>query len=244
MIAGTVAKDAAFVLVYPQGLELASASFEALDAAGVVYREGAFPYAGDDAGAYVVYLIDEARLLSLGSRDTVASALELIARAQAATTVVLAERETQNAWLAANPHVGGWIVAPADGAALVATVRAAAATVAANEALRAAHGESERLINIGLALSSERDVTKLQQTIVHSARQLTRADSGSLYLLEDGQNGERVLRFAVAQTGPNDDGTYLGAVLPLSRTSISGYVALSGDTVRIDDAYAIPPGAE
>ena len=244
MIAGTVAKDAAFVLVYPQGLELASDAFGALDGAGIVHRAGPFPYSGEDPGAYVVYLIDEARLLSLGSREMVLSALELIARAQAATTVVLAERGTPNGWLAANPHVGGWIVAPADGAALVATIRAAAATVAANEALRAAHGESERLINIGLALSSERDVTKLQQTIVRSARQLTRADSGSLYLLEEGRNGERVLRFAVAQTGPGDDGTYLGAVLPLSRTSISGYVALSGDTVRIDDAYAIPPGAE
>jgi HD-GYP domain-containing protein (c-di-GMP phosphodiesterase class II) len=244
VIASTLATDSAFVLVYPHGLDLGTTAFEALDAAGIYHREGGFPYSPDQAHAAVVYLIDEARLLSLGPRKTVEDALELIGAAQPATTVVLAERGSRAGWLAANPHLGGWIVAPADGAALVATLRAAAATLAAHEALRAAHGESERLIQIGLALSAERDLTKLQQTIVRSARELTRADSGSLYLLEDGDEGERVLRFAVAQTGPNDAGTYLGAVLPLSRTSISGYVALSGETVRIDDAYTIPADAE
>ncbi len=244
MIATTLATDPAFVLVYPHGLDLGPTATEALDAAGIYHHAGSFPYSPDEAHAAVVYLIDEQRLLSLGPRKTVEHALELIGSGQPATTIVLAERNSQAAWLAANPHVGGWIVAPPDGAALVATVRAAAATLAAREALRAARGESEQLIQIGLALSAERDVTRLQQTIVRSARELTRADSGSLYLLEDGDDGERVLRFAVAQTGPADAGTYLGAVLPLSRTSISGYVALSGETVRIDDAYAVPPNAE
>ena len=244
MIASTIATDSAFVLVYPHGLELGAAAVGALDAAGIVHHEARFPYAGDASGAFVVYLIDEARLLSLGPRTTVRHALELIGTAQPATTVVLAERGSPNAWLAADPNVGGWLTAPADGPALIATVRTAAAALQAREELRAARGESERLIQIGLALTTERDITKLQQTIVRSARELTRADSGSLYLLEDGEHGERVLRFAVAQTGPADAGTYLGAVLPLSRTSISGYVALSGETVRIDDAYRIPPNAE
>jgi HD-GYP domain-containing protein (c-di-GMP phosphodiesterase class II) len=242
--ASTVARDSAFVLVHPHGLDLGYPAVAALDAAGIAHRQARFPYAAQDAGTAVVYLIDEARLRSLGSRATVEHALALIGAASATTTVVLAERGSESGWLAANPYVGGWLIAPLDGAALVATVRAAAATLAAREELRAARGESERLIHTGLALSAERDVTKLQQTIVRTARELTRADSGSLYLLEDGPGGERVLRFAVAQTGPGDAGTYLGAVLPLSRTSISGYVALSGDTVRIDDAYRVPPGAE
>jgi HD-GYP domain-containing protein (c-di-GMP phosphodiesterase class II) len=244
VIARSIATDSAFVLVYPHGLELGSSALGALDAAGIVHHEAQFPYAGDASGAFVVYLIDEARLLSLGPPTTVRHALELIASAQPATTVVLAEPGSANTWLAADRNVGGWLTAPTDGAALIATVRTAAAALQAREELRAARGESERLIRIGLALTTERDITKLQQTIVRSARELTRADSGSLYLLEDDEHGERVLRFAVAQTGPTDAGTYLGAVLPLSRTSISGYVALSGETVRIDDAYRIPPNAE
>lgn len=244
LIAGTIGRDSAFVLVHPHGLELGSAAVDALDAAGIAHRAGRFPHACDDPATPVVYVIDEPRLLSLGPRTVVEHALELIGEGQAATTLVLADRGSQNTWLAANPHVGGWLVAPLDTAALIATTRAAAATLAARAELSAARGESERLIQIGLALSAERDITKLQQTIVRNARELTRADSGSLYVLEDGQDGERVLRFAVAQTGPADTGTYLGAVLPLSRSSISGYVALSGETVRIEDAYRIPENAE
>jgi HD-GYP domain-containing protein (c-di-GMP phosphodiesterase class II) len=243
VIARTIAMDSAFVVVYPCGFTLGAAA-RVLDAAGIEHREGRFPHPRDEGGAPVVYLVDEARLLSLGPRTTVEHALELIGEAQGATTIVVAERGSENDWLASNRHVGGWIVAPIDGAALTATVRTAAATLAAGEHARDARGESERLLGIGLALSSERDVTQLQHTIVRNARELTRADSGSLYLLETGDDGERVLRFAVAQTGPSDSGTYLGGVLPLSRTSISGYVALTGEAVRIDDAYHVPYGAE
>ncbi|GAC1576817.1 MAG: HD family phosphohydrolase [Candidatus Elarobacter sp.] len=242
MIASTIATDTAYILVYPPGTEL-GAGANALDAAGVPHRSARFPYVSG-APESVVYLIDEARLLSLGGREVVENALELIAKTQAATTVVLGRRGSENGWLASNRYVGGWIVAPIDGAALVATVRSAAATLSARDENRELRGESEHLLHIGLALSAERDVTKLQQTIVRSARELTRCDSGSLYVLEDGPGDERVLRFSVAQTGPFDAGAYLGAQLPLSRASISGYVALSGETVRIDDAYTIADDAE
>jgi len=240
----TTATDTAFHCVYPHGLEL-GAGAAALDEAGIAHRAARFPYVPDDARSVpIVYLVDEERLLALGPRRTVEHALELIARAQPATTVVLARPGSAADWLAENRYVGGWVVAPVDRRALVATVRAAAAALAVRDEARALRGESEHLLRIGLALSGERDATRLQQTIVRSARELTRADSGSLYLLEPGEGGERVLRFAVAQTGPDDEGAHLGAALPLSRTSISGYVALTGETVRIDDAYAIPADAE
>jgi len=238
-----IATDSAFILVYPHGLAIDAATCGALDRAGIAHRAADFPYAAD-AGAPVVYLVDEDRLGSLGPRATIEHALELIATAQTATTVVIGRRGSARGWLAANAHVGGWVSAPIDEAALVAAVRAAGATLSARHALVAARGESEQLVQVGLALTTERDAARLQQTIVRRARQMTRADSGSLYVLEDGPNGERVLRFAVAQTGPDDAGTYLGAILPLSRSSISGYVALSGESVRIDDAYRLPADAE
>jgi HD-GYP domain-containing protein (c-di-GMP phosphodiesterase class II) len=244
LIARGAATDSAFVLVYPRGLPLRAATAAALDAAGISHHGGGFPHMTGLAHSSVVYLVEEEQLLSLGPRTTIEHALELIGTSQPATTVVLAGRDSRAAWLAANPHVGGWLIAPVDPAALVATVRAAAARLADRKERQTARAESEQLLQIGLALSSERDVSKLQQTVVRSARELTRADSGSLYLLEEDPGGERSLRFAVAQTGPDDGGTYLGAVLPLSRSSISGYVALSGETVRIADAYAIPPDAE
>lgn len=97
---------------------------------------------------------------------------------------------------------------------------------------------SETLLEIGRALGAERDMVALQQLILRRARELTKADAGSLMLVED-QGGEKNLRFAVAQTGPQDKGTHVGATLPLAASSISGAVALHGEVARIRDAYAL-----
>jgi HD-GYP domain-containing protein (c-di-GMP phosphodiesterase class II) len=240
----TIATDPAFVLIYPYDLDLRGCA-RALDEALIPHRAAGFPYAPDEVlPVPVVYLVDEAGLATLGPRAIVEQALELMVAGQSATIVVLADPESPADWLASHPCVGGWLVTPVNGPQLVATVRSAAAAVVARDEVARLRGESDHLQRIGLALSAERDLVRLQQTIVRSARRLTHADSGSLYLLEDGSDGERVLRFAVAQTGPDDAGTHLGAVLPLSRSSISGYVALSGEVVRIDDAYDIAGDAE
>lgn len=97
---------------------------------------------------------------------------------------------------------------------------------------------SETLLEVGRALGAERNVLALQQLILRRARELTKADAGSLLLVEE-HDGEKKLRFAVAQTGPQDKGTHIGATLPLSSSSISGSVALNGETVRISDAYML-----
>jgi hypothetical protein len=102
---------------------------------------------------------------------------------------------------------------------------------------------SETLLEIGRALGAERDMVALQQLILRRARELTKADAGSLMLLED-HDGEKKLRFAVAQTGPQDKGTHIGATLPLAASSISGAVALHGEVARIRDAYALGAGGQ
>ncbi len=246
MSASTIATDPAFVLVHPYGFDLRGCE-DALDEALIPHRAASFPYyAGEALGIPVVYLVDESGLTALGPPPIVEQALEIMVAAGSATVVILAgaERDPRSTWLASHPRVGGWLPAPIHPESLVATVRSAAAAVVAREEVARLRGESDHLQRIGLALSGERDLERLQQTIVRSARRLTHADSGSLYLLVDGPDGGPVLRFAVAQTGPDDAGTHLGALLPLSRSSISGYVALSGEVVRIEDAYAIPADAE
>jgi HD-GYP domain-containing protein (c-di-GMP phosphodiesterase class II) len=97
---------------------------------------------------------------------------------------------------------------------------------------------SETLLEIGRALTAERNMLALQQLILRRARELTSADAGSLLLVEETE-GQKSLRFAVAQTGPQDQGTHIGATLPLASSSISGSVALSGEIVRISDAYLL-----
>jgi GAF domain-containing protein len=49
--------------------------------------------------------------------------------------------------------------------------------------------------------------------------------------------GEEVLRFAIAQTGPEHHESYAGKTIPLSNRSIAGNVAINGKALRLDDVY-------
>ncbi|MHB8139816.1 MAG: HD domain-containing phosphohydrolase [Vulcanimicrobiaceae bacterium] len=142
--------------------------------------------------------------------------------------------------LAEDPRIVAILHPPVGRGALLAALRALAAREAARENERLAR-ETSDLLSIAQALASEHDLIALQQLIVRTARQLTCADAGSLYVVEATESGEQ-LRFAVAQTGPHDAGTYLGALLPLNNRSIAGHVTQSGTTVRLADAYALDAG--
>ena len=127
---------------------------------------------------------------------------------------------------------------PLMAAELITAVKSAARMASLERAADA----TEELLDVGRALGAERDLLTLQNLILNKARRLTNADAGSLLLLEE-IDGDAILRFAVAQTGPNDSGTHVGAKLPLAGTSIVGTVALSGASLCIPDAYAIPEDA-
>jgi HD-GYP domain-containing protein (c-di-GMP phosphodiesterase class II) len=246
-----VTVDPWFRVVYPQDFNLPGSLSHALDSAGIAHQTGSFPHAGAGEDVGVAYLVEAERLSALGSRKKIAAALELIRHDNAATIVVADAGDVSMMWLAESEHVAGWLVRPLDPVAVVATLTAVRRTLKdrretgrLTEINSAMTEETDRLLSIGVALSAERNISKLHELIVRNARELTRADGGSLFLLEKEDGGADKLRFAVAQTGPNDAGTHLGAVLPLTRGSVAGYVALSGEVVRIDDAYEIPEAAE
>lgn len=104
---------------------------------------------------------------------------------------------------------------------------------------------------VALALSAERDVNRLLELILTKCREVTAADAGSLYLVEEKDpdpsewevEGERSLRFVVAQ---NDSKSLdlKAARLPLDRASIAGYVALTRIPLNLTDAYHLPPDVE
>jgi HD-GYP domain-containing protein (c-di-GMP phosphodiesterase class II) len=240
----TVNLDPSFVVVYPHDFVVPESLVAALASLGIPHRSGSFPATTTDDGTSIAYLVEAERLAALGPR-------ELVEHAHATTIVVADPGASETRWLADSPHVGGWLVRPLDPAAVIAMLRSARALVlerADARRLRDLAGslvtETERLLQIGVALSAQRDVPLLHEMIIRSARELTRADAGSLYLLEKDEQGETKMRFAVAQSGPDDAGTHLGAVMPLSRASLAGFVALTGNPVRIDDAYVIPESAE
>src|ERR1700758_181357 len=140
------------------------------------------------------------------------------------------------------------------------------------EQLRIASTEIDELNRIGVALSAEHEIPKLLEMILSRARQLTAADAGSIYFVEAEQDGfwssspkahsaitgsiqereidwrksnvtsrPKTLRFLWAQ---NDTVSFPfeQTKVEISDASIAGHVALTGESVQLDDAYDVPPG--
>ena len=104
----------------------------------------------------------------------------------------------------------------------------------------------EALNKIGIALSSETNLSRLLELIVREARYFTNADAGSLYLVDLDKN---CLHFEVAQNDTLKKRADLKPItfkpysLSLTKDSIAGYVAINGETLNISDVYNLPPEA-
>ena len=95
------------------------------------------------------------------------------------------------------------------------------------------------LVRVGVALTAERDLDKLLQLILSTARELVHADAGSLYLIEE-RDGERMLRFALAQ---NDSvpPSMVTTTMPITTGSLAGYVATTGEPMTVEDVRHLAP---
>ena len=106
---------------------------------------------------------------------------------------------------------------------------------------------SEELNRVGIALSREKDINRLLETIILAAKTITQADAGTLYRLEDGK-----LRFEIIRTdslglslgGTTGQPIHLDPV-PLfdeagrpNESMVVAYAALREATVNIPDAYS------
>ena len=102
--------------------------------------------------------------------------------------------------------------------------------------------DQEDLIRIGRALSIEKDSEKLLRLILQLSKRITGADAGSIFLVEEDEEGRKRLRFKYSHTYsreiPLED-----FVLPMDKKSIAGYVAVTGEVLNIPDVYRIPPDA-
>jgi hypothetical protein len=107
----------------------------------------------------------------------------------------------------------------------------------------------QRLIEMGIALSSERDNDRLMEMILLEAKDMSNADGGTLYLMDEEENG---LRFAIMR---NDSlkiamGGTTGIDIPFpplllsdpdtgegNYANIATAVALRKESINIPDAY-------
>ena len=104
----------------------------------------------------------------------------------------------------------------------------------------------EYLNAIGIALSQERDIDKLLETILVAAKNLTHADGGTLYRLVDGKLQFEIVRtdsLSIAMGGTSGNAVPFYPI-PLhgpdgkpNYTMIAAYAALTHKTVNVADAY-------
>ncbi|BBJ00039.1 HD family phosphohydrolase [Ferrigenium kumadai] len=106
----------------------------------------------------------------------------------------------------------------------------------------------KELNEIGIALSRQHDISSLLEIILEAAKRITRADAGTLYLLEPEQ---RVLRFEIMRTDSLNIAMGGTSGVPISfypirlydeagnpnNAMVVSHSALSGETVNISDAY-------
>jgi HD-GYP domain-containing protein (c-di-GMP phosphodiesterase class II) len=104
------------------------------------------------------------------------------------------------------------------------------------------------LNEIGIALSQQRDLNSLLETILIAAMRITHADAGTLYLHEQEQ---RVLRFEILRNNTLDKAMGGTSGVPITfypvqlydeagkpnHAMVVSHSALSGETVNIPDAY-------
>lgn len=96
-----------------------------------------------------------------------------------------------------------------------------------------------RLNEIGIALSSERSLERLLRRILFEARAFARAEAGTLYV-RDGD----ALAFAVVQNDRLPQQRAPTGRLPITRSSIAGFVATTAQVLNLPDVRALPPDAE
>jgi HD-GYP domain-containing protein (c-di-GMP phosphodiesterase class II) len=109
------------------------------------------------------------------------------------------------------------------------------------EQARRQHRQFEELNRIGIALSAEKDIAKLQHFILLTMRQLTNADGASLWLKTVGDHDEPMLFLASSQN-TSIDNTYQAFKVPVDERSVVGYTVSVGTSQIYEDAYHPPPG--
>ncbi len=117
-------------------------------------------------------------------------------------------------------------------------------TLESQELLQEASAERveliEQLLAIGTALSSTNNLDELLHLILSKSREITCSDAGSVYLINRNEESPTLL-FKVAQNDSIPNNPFQEFAMPLTRKSLAGYVALTGESLNLPDAYNLPP---
>jgi HD-GYP domain-containing protein (c-di-GMP phosphodiesterase class II) len=196
-----------------------------------------------DAERPTVVLLDHALVLSAAGDLSALQALS----AQAALLGVGEPGETEPPDAMPTDLLCGYVAADsatmASRIALQGALRHAAALVAAHRAARLedrSAADVQQLTEIGVALSTERDLLALLELILTQARRLSSADAGSLYLVQHNENAPASLRFKLTQNHTLPSLPFSEFEIPIDHASLAGYAASTGEPLIIPDVYLLP----
>jgi len=145
----------------------------------------------------------------------------------------------------------GFVRSPAPTRELLVSLRAAfriSATARETSRIRAESAarlnELTELAEIGVLLTTEKNLDTLLELILSQARRVTQSDAGSLYIVETDEAGIRRLRFKLSQNDSRPDIPFVEFTIPIDHSSLAGYAATEGEPLVIEDVYMLPPDVE
>lgn len=96
----------------------------------------------------------------------------------------------------------------------------------------------EDILNIGIALSGEKDRNHLLETIVSEARRITNADGGTLYLCENEHLTFKIMQNESMNTRQGGKGEKIALPpVPLKMENVCAYAAITHQSVNIPNVY-------
>ena len=98
----------------------------------------------------------------------------------------------------------------------------------------------EQFLEVAAALSGSFDLGELLDLILTKSREITKSDAGSIYLVDRSDGFDKLL-FKTAQNASRPDISFEEFAIPLTRDSLAGYVAITGETLNLTDAYDSSP---
>ncbi|HCC07474.1 MAG TPA: phosphohydrolase [Clostridiales bacterium] len=95
-----------------------------------------------------------------------------------------------------------------------------------------------KTLDIGIALTTERDPNKLLEKILRESREITHADAGTLYIKEGNELLFKIIQNDISKTFLGEDGEKIDLPpLNIKGDSVSAYVARTKKTINIPNIY-------
>lgn len=100
------------------------------------------------------------------------------------------------------------------------------------------NSKMQQILDIGIALTREKDSNKLLNLIINTAMGLTHSDGGTLYLLKGDELEFRIMKTLSKGFNRGEDGQKIDIPpAPLKEENICAYAAIHGEVLNIENVY-------